>query len=130
MLHEKSCLIINMPKVMIIKVQQFVKTNTFSLSFHILFSHFCTFSPFFPKTHQNQDLGMGKNGVGPPQKWGWTPQKWGWIPPDIVAAITTPRKHSTLSPAHYIIIKHSTLSPAHYIIIKRDINITRALYNN
>ena len=45
---------------MIIKNQQFAKTNTFSLSFHILFS------PFFSKTHQNQDLGMGKNGVGPP----------------------------------------------------------------
>ena len=59
MLHKKSCLIINMPKIMIIKYQQFAKTNTFSLSFHILFS------PFLPKTHRNQDLGMGKNGVGP-----------------------------------------------------------------
>ena len=67
MLHEKSCLIINMPKIMIIKHQQFVKTNTFSLSFHILFFPFLH---IFPKTHRNQDLGMGKNG----QKWGWTPQ--------------------------------------------------------
>ena len=53
-----------MLKIMIIKYQQFAKTNTFSLSFHILFS------PFFPETHRNQDLGMGKNG----KKWGWTPQ--------------------------------------------------------
>ena len=51
-----------MPKIMIINYQQFAKTNTFSLSFHILFP------PFFPKTHRNQDLGMGKNGVGPPPK--------------------------------------------------------------
>ena len=63
MLREKSCLIINMPKIMIIKYQQFAKTNTFSLSFHILFSPFLH---IFPKTHRNQDLGVGKNGVGPP----------------------------------------------------------------
>ena len=56
-----------MPKIMIIKYQQFAKTNTFSLSFHTLF--FPHFSPFFPKTHRNQDLGMGKNGVGPPHNW-------------------------------------------------------------
>ena len=59
MLHEKSCLIINMPKIMIIKYQQFAKTNTFSL-----FPY--TFFPIFPKTHRNQDLGMGKNVIGPP----------------------------------------------------------------
>ena len=67
MLHEKSCIIINMPKIMIIKYQQFAKTNTFSLSFHILFPISAHFSPFFPKTHRNHDLGMGKIGVGPPQ---------------------------------------------------------------
>ena len=66
MLHEKSCLIINMPKIMIIKYQQFAKTNTFSLSFHILFSPFLHIFSHFFKTHRNQDLGMGKNGVGPP----------------------------------------------------------------
>ena len=48
-----------MPKIMIIKYQQFVKTNTFSLSFHILFS------PFF-----SQDI--SKSGFGDGQKWGWT----------------------------------------------------------
>ena len=66
MLHEKSCLIINMPKIMIIKYQQFAKANTFSISFHILFSPFLH---IFPKTHRNQDLGMAKmdkNGVEPP----------------------------------------------------------------
>ena len=50
-----------MQKTLVIICRQCVKTNTFSLSFHILFS------PFLPKTHRNQDLGMGKNGVGPPQ---------------------------------------------------------------
>ena len=49
-----------MLKIMIIKYQQFAKMNTFSLSFQI------PFFPFLPKTHENQDLGMGKNGVGPP----------------------------------------------------------------
>ena len=52
MLHEKSCLIINMPKIMIIKYQQFAKTNTFS--------------PIF-----SQDT--WKSGFGNGQKWGWTP---------------------------------------------------------
>ena len=41
--------------------QQIAKTNTFSSSLSIYF-----FSPFFPKTHRNQDLGMSKNGFGPP----------------------------------------------------------------
>ena len=68
MLHEKSCLIINMPKIMIIKHQQFAKTNTFSLSFHILFSPFFHIFPHFP-----QDT--SKSGFGDGQKWGWTPPK-------------------------------------------------------
>ena len=46
-----------MPKIMIIKYQQFAKTNTFSLSFHILFP---------------QDT--SKSGFGDGQKWGMTPQ--------------------------------------------------------
>ena len=60
-----------MPKIMIIKYQQFAKTNTFFPLFpYTFFPIFAHFSPFFPKTHRNQDLGMGKNGVGlpPPQK--------------------------------------------------------------
>ena len=51
---------LNMQKTMIIICQQCVKTSTFSLPFHKLFS------PFLAKTHRNQDLGMGKNEVGPP----------------------------------------------------------------
>ena len=51
---------------MIIKYQQFAKTNTFSLSFHILFSPFLH---TFPETHRNQDLGIDKNG----KKWSGTP---------------------------------------------------------
>ena len=65
-----------MQKTMIIICRQCVKTNTFSLSFHILFSHF---SPFLPKTHRNPDLGMGKNGVGPPQEMireKWAIKRW------------------------------------------------------
>ena len=66
MLHEKSCLIINMPKIMIIKYLQFAKTNTFSLSFQMLFSH------FFPRHIEIRIWGwakMGKNGVGPPKNY-------------------------------------------------------------
>ena len=50
---------------MIIKYQQFAKTNTFSLSFHILFSPFLHIFP--------QDT--SKSGFGDGQKWGWPPQK-------------------------------------------------------
>ena len=52
-----------MPKIMIINYQQFAKTNTFSLSFHILFSPFLHIFP--------QDT--SKSGFGDGQKWGWTP---------------------------------------------------------
>ena len=53
-----------MPKIMIIKYQQFAKTIILFPSLSIyFFPHFCT---FFPGTRRNQDLGMGKNGVGPP----------------------------------------------------------------
>ena len=69
MLHEKSCLIINMPKIMIIKYQQFAKTNTFSVSFHILFSPFLHIFP--------QDT--SKSGFGDGQKWA----KMGLDPPKI-----------------------------------------------
>ena len=51
-----------MPKIMIIKYQQFAKTNTFSLSFHILFSPFLH---IFPKD-------TSKSGFGDGQRWGWT----------------------------------------------------------
>ena len=50
---------------MIIKCQQFAKTNTFSLSFHILFSPFLH---IFPED-------TSKSGFGDGQKWGWTPPK-------------------------------------------------------
>ena len=70
MLHEKSCLIINMPKIMIINYQQFAKTNTFSFSFHILFSPFLHIFPHFSPRHIEIRIWrwakMGKNGVGPP----------------------------------------------------------------
>ena len=56
-----------MPKIMIIKYQQFAKTNTFSLSFpYTFFPHFCT---FFPRHIEIRIWGwakMGKNGVEPP----------------------------------------------------------------
>ena len=51
---------LNMQKTMIIICRQCVKTNTFSLCFHVLFS------PFFV-----QDT--SKSGFGDGQKWGWTP---------------------------------------------------------
>ena len=62
-----------MPKIMIIKYQQFAKTNTFSLSFHT------RFSPFSPRHIEIRIWGwpkMGKNGVGP-------------LPPNIPASIHT-----------------------------------------
>ena len=71
-----------MPKIMIIKYQQFAKTNTFSLSFHILFSPFLHIFPIFP-----QDT--SKSGFGDGQKWGWTP------PPNIlyVGNVSNPTYH-------------------------------------
>ena len=60
-----------MPKIMIIKYQQFAKTNTFSLSFHILFSPFLHIFP--------QDT--SKSGFGDGQKWGWTPHFGGGVQP-------------------------------------------------
>ena len=67
MLHEKSCLIINMPKIMIIKYQQFAKTNTFSLSFHILFSPFLHIFPHFSPRHiEIRIWGWAKMGLDPP----------------------------------------------------------------
>ena len=75
MLHEKFCLIINMPKIMIINYQQFAKRNTFSLSFHILFSPFLHIFPHFsPRYIEIRIWGwakMGKNGVGPPPPKVW-----------------------------------------------------------
>ena len=69
MLHEKSCLIINMPKIMIINYQQFAKTNTFSLSFHILFSPFLH---IFPQDTSKSGFGVGqkwaKMGLDPPNE--------------------------------------------------------------
>ena len=47
--------------------QQFAKTNTFSLSFHILFS------PFLHIFSQD----ASKSGFGDGQKWGWTPPQSG-----------------------------------------------------
>ena len=55
---------LNMQKTMIIICQQCVKMNTFSLSFHILFS------PFFPIIPQDSS----KSVFGDGQKWGWNPQ--------------------------------------------------------
>ena len=56
-----------MPKIMIIKYQQFAKTNNFSLSFHILFSPFLH---IFPQDTSKSGFGgwakMGKIGVGSP----------------------------------------------------------------
>ena len=67
MLHENSCLISNMPKIMIIKHQQFAKTNTFSFSFHILFSPFLHIFPHFSSRHiEIRILGWAKMGLDPP----------------------------------------------------------------
>ena len=71
MFHEKSCLIIiDMTKIMIIKYHQFAKTNTFSLTFHILFSPFLHIFPHFFPGHIEIRIWrwakMEKNGVGLP----------------------------------------------------------------
>ena len=56
-----------MPKIMIIKYQQFAKTNTFSLSFHTLFSPFLHIFPHFSPRHiEIRIWGWAKMGLDPP----------------------------------------------------------------
>ena len=56
-----------MPKIMIIKYQQFAKTNTFSLSFHILFSPFWHIFPHFSSRHiEIRIWGWAEMGLNPP----------------------------------------------------------------
>ena len=66
------------PKIMIIKYQKYAKTNTFSLSFHIviLFTQFLHIFPHFRPRHIEIRI------------WGWAKmgKKWGWTPPPTVCS--------------------------------------------